>query len=368
MKILILGNNDVGLYKFRRELIERFISDGNEVFISLPDGKFVKQLKELGCTFIDTPIQRRGTNPFEDLKLLKRYDSMLKELNPDVVLTYTIKPNVYGGLACQKNKIPYIANVTGLGSAVENGGMMQKITTVLYKLGLRKADTVFFQNQANLDFMKEHKVVDSACELIPGSGVNLERFEYCEYPKHQTIDFVYVGRLMKEKGFDLYASAAETIKASYPETRFHVCGDYEDNYSERVKDLCDRNIIVYHGLVDDMNKIYSMIDCTVHPTYYPEGMSNVLLESLACGRPIITTDRPGCKEIVDDGVNGFVVKQKDQEDLIDKIERFIHLSYEERRQLGINGRKKVEKQFDRNIVIDHYIQAIQRTRKDGKTG
>ena len=367
MKILILGNNDVGLYKFRRELIERFISDGDEVYISLPDGKFVKQLKELGCTFIDTPIQRRGTNPLEDLKLMKRYDAMLKQLHPDVVLTYTIKPNVYGGLACQMNKIPYIANVTGLGSAVENGGFMQKLTTSLYRLGLRKADTVFFQNQANLDFMKQHKVLNSHCELIPGSGVNLKRFAYCEYPDHKTIDFVYVGRLMKEKGFDLYASAAEQIREAYPQTRFHVCGDYEDNYKEKVKDLTDRGIIIYHGLVDDMKKIYSMVDCTVHPTYYPEGMSNVLLESLACGRAIITTDRPGCKEIVDDGVNGFVVKQKDPEDLISKIECFIALNPEQRKQFGLNGRRKVENEFDRNIVIEHYIDAIQRTKKDGKT-
>ena len=368
MKILILGNNDVGLYKFRRELIERFIEDRNEVYISLPDGKFVKQLKELGCVFIDTPIQRRGTNPIEDLKLMLRYDKMLKKIRPDVVLSYTIKPNVYGGLACQKNKIPYIVNVTGLGSAVENGGLMQKISTFLYRIGLRKADTVFFQNQANLDFMKENRVVSSYCELIPGSGVSLERFPYIEYPKHETIDFVYVGRLMKEKGFDLYSSAAEIIKEKYPDTRFHVCGDYEEDYKDRIDDLVNRNIVIYHGLVEDMKEIYSSIDCTVHATYYPEGMSNVLLESLSCGRPIITTDRPGCREIVDDGVNGFLIRQKDLDDLIEKIEKFIALSYDERKQLGINGRRKVENEFDRNIVIRHYLDAIQRARTDGKTG
>ncbi|MBQ6334403.1 MAG: glycosyltransferase family 4 protein [Erysipelotrichaceae bacterium] len=363
MKILILANNDVGLFKFRKELLERLLKDGNEVLISLPFGSFVEDMTKMGCTFIETPIQRRGTNPITDLKLLKRYDEMIRKYQPDTVLSYTIKPNVYGGLACQKNRIPYIANVTGLGSAVENGGLMQKITVFLYRMGLRKADTVFFQNEANRDFMIRQGVVKDNYRLIPGSGVNLNQYSYMPYPVHETIDFVYVGRLMKEKGFDLYASAAEKIRKEYPYTRFHVCGDYEDNYKERVEELVKNDVIIYHGLVDKMTDIYEKIDCTIHPTYYPEGMSNVLLESLACGRPIITTDRPGCREIVDDKVNGFVVRQNDEEDLVEKIRIFIGLSAEERKQLGLNGRKKVEEQFDRNIVINEYLRAIEKAVK-----
>ncbi len=362
MKILILANNDVGLYKFRKELLDRLLKEGNEVFISLPYGAFVDEMTRMGCTFIDTPIQRRGTNPITDLKLMKQYDQMIRQIRPDVVLTYTIKPNVYGGLACQKNKVPYIANVTGLGSAVENGGLMQKITVFLYRLGLRKADTVFFQNQANRDFMMKQKAVKGNDRLIPGSGVNLEQYRYVKYPDHDTVDFVYVGRLMKEKGFDLYASAAEKIRAKYPMSRFHVCGDYEEDYKDRVEGLVKNDVIIYHGLVDRMTDIYAAVDCTVHPTYYPEGMSNVLLESLACGRPIITTDRPGCREIVEDGVNGFVVRQNDEEDLIEKIEKFIGLSQKEKEELGINGRRKVEEEFDRNIVIEEYLKAIEKAK------
>lgn len=357
MKILILTNHDLGLYKFRRELLEALLKD-NEVFVSMPKGIFTDKIIEMGCQYIDTSFERKGKNPFKDFELLNFYKKMIREVMPDVVLTYTIKPNVYGGIACQELKIPYIANVTGLGSAIENGGPLQLLTVNLYKLGLRKADTVFFQNDANRDFMIEKKAVKDNYDMLPGSGVNLEQYEVSEFPDDETIDFTYVGRLMKEKGFELYVEAASYITEKYPQTRFHVCGPDEDNYKDLVKELSDEGVLVYEGYVDDMKEVYKRIQCTIHPTYYPEGMSNVLLESLACGRPIITTDRPGCKEIVDDGINGFVVKQNNRDDLNEKIEKFLSLSNEERKQLGINGREKVEKEFDRNIVVSKYLEAI----------
>ena len=362
MKILILTNHDLGLYKFRRELLETLLKD-NEVFVSLPKGIFTDKIIEMGCHYIETSFERKGKNPFKDLKLLSFYKKTIKEIHPDVVLTYTIKPNVYGGLACQQLKVPYIANVTGLGSAIENGGLLQFISLNLYKLGLKKADMVFFQNGANRDFMIEKGAVGKNYDMLPGSGVNLSQYEVSAFPSDETIDFTYVGRLMKEKGFELYAKAAEVIKAEYPQTRFHVCGPDEDNYKDLVKELSDKGVLVYEGYVDDMKEVYKRVQCTIHPSYYPEGMSNVLLESLACGRPIITTDRPGCGEIVDDGINGFVVKQNDLIDLIEKIKKYLSLSNEERKQLGLNGRKKVEQEFDRNIVIGKYLDAIERVTK-----
>ena len=364
MKILILGNSCVGLYKFRKELLQRLVKD-HEVFISVPDGQFINQLKQIGCQYIETPIERRGTNPFKDLGLYRQYEKMLDNVRPDIVLTYTIKPNVYGGLACQRKKIPYVANITGLGSAVENGGLIQKISLFLYRIGLRKAQMVFLQNEDNLDFMLKHKVISGEYDLLPGSGVNLDQYKYMEYPKDDTVDFVYIGRMMSEKGFGLYIDAAQVIKKNYPQSRFHICGAYEDDYKQTVEKLIDEDVVIFHGLIDDMVEIYRDMDCTVHPTYYPEGMSNVLLESLACGRPIITTDRPGCKEIVDDGVNGFVVKQRSLDSLIEKIEKFLSLSNKERKQLGQNGRKKVEQYFDRNIVVDRYLKEIDKVNKNG---
>lgn len=360
MKILFLANDGEGLYKFRKELIQTLLKD-NEVFISLPRDKYIEKLEELGCKYVDTEFNRKGTNPIKDLKLLSFYRNIFKEIKPNVVLTYTIKPNVYGGLACQFEKIPYIVNITGLGSAVENGGILQFITCTLYRLGLKKANKAFFQNTTNMNFMLDKYIVKKEqCDLVPGSGVNLNEYEVFDYPSDSTIDFVYIGRIMKEKGFDQYIDTAKYIKEKYPKAQFHICGSYEDDYESIVNELVDKDVVIYHGSVTNMKEIYKVIHCTVHPTYYPEGLSNVLLESLACGRPIITTDRAGCKEVVDDGVNGYIVKQKDSDDLIEKVEKFISLTNKERKQLGLNGRRKVEKEFDRNIVINKYIIEIEK--------
>ena len=360
MRILILTNKDVGLYKFRKELLETFRNNNYEVFASLPEGEFRKQIENLGCVYIATELNRRGTNPLEDINLYQTYKKLVKDINPDVVLTYTIKPNVYGGLVCQKYKKPYIANITGLGTALENKGPLQLLTSKLYRLGIRKANKVFFQNKDNLNFMLSHNIVKENYDLIPGSGVNLKQYKYKEYPNDEVIHFVFAGRMMAEKGFEEYLNCAEYIHNKYPNTLFHICGIKEENYYNRVEDLVNKGVCVYHGLVDDMKEIYDNAHCTILPTYYPEGMSNVLQESLACGRPIIATDRPGCKEIIEDGVNGFVVKAKDTNDVIEKVEKFLSLSNKQRAQLGLNGRKKVEEKFDRNIVVNKYMEIIKK--------
>ena len=359
MRILILANIDGGLYKFRRELLENLVKE-HEVFFTVPNGDYIEKIKDIGCKYIEcTAIERRGKNPIQDLKLLYFYINTIKLIKPNIVFTYTIKPNVYGGMACAILGIPYIVNITGLGSAVENGGVLQKLTLFLYKLGIRKAQKVFFQNAENRDFMIKHGVVRGAYDLLPGSGVNLDQYKVFPYPNSDIIDFVFIARVMKEKGIDHYLDAAEYFHAKYEKTRFHVCGGCEEeHYKNKLSLLHEKGIIVYHGSVSDMIEIYKMISCTVHPTYYPEGLSNVLLESAACARPIITTNRSGCKEVVDNGVNGFLVEQKDSKDLISKIERFINLSYEQRKQMGLAGRKKVENNFDRKFVIKKYINEI----------
>ncbi|MBE6909147.1 MAG: glycosyltransferase family 4 protein [Ruminococcaceae bacterium] len=359
MRILILTNNDIGLYKFRRELLEALLREKHEVHIALPYGDYVPLMEKMGCVFHDTPFDRHGINPLAELKLIAKYRLLIKEIMPDVVLTYTIKPNIYGGMACAALDVPYVANVTGLGTAVENGGMMQRITISLYRFGLRKAQRVFFQNAENRDFMRVHHAIKGQNELLPGSGVNLAHFAVRDYPNGDTVDFVFVARIMREKGIDQYLDAAEAIRKKYPETRFHICGFCEQDYAGSLKRLHDDGTIIYHGAVTDMGPIYQMSSCTVHPTFYPEGMSNVLLESCASARPIITTDRAGCREIVEDGVNGFVVKQRDSADLIDKIEKFLALSWDERRQMGLAGRAKIEREFDRKIVVEKYMKVIE---------
>jgi len=364
MRVLILANNDIGLYKFRKEVIEELLKD-NEVFICLPEGEFVASLVAMGCKFLPCEFNRHGMNPLKELKLISDYKKVIKQCNPDIVFTYTIKPNVYGGMVCAGKKVPYVANITGLGTAVENPGLVQKITLFLYRFGLRKAQKVFFQNKENQDFMLMHKVVKGTYDLLPGSGVNLTQYQVMEYPQGDIVDFVFIARVMKEKGIDQYLDAAEYIRAKYPYTRFHICGFCEQDYEEKLHELHEKGIVIYHGLVSNIAEIHAISQCTIHPTYYPEGLSNVLLESAACGRPIITTDRSGCREVIDDGINGFVVKQKDSQDLIEKIEKFLDLSVEERKQMGLAGRAKVEKEFSREIVVEKYMKEVVEAMKNG---
>ena len=368
MKVLILANNDVGLYKFRKELIEELIHPGSyiegrkaepcKVFVSLPDGEFVPELKQLGCKFINTPVERRGMNPVKDLKLLMTYRRILKNVKPDIVFGYTIKPNIYGGIACAEKNIPYVTNITGLGTAVANKGFLQLITLMLYKIALCKVKTVFFQNVENEQFFAKHKLCIGKHEMLPGSGVNLNYYEPIEYPGNNTVEFVFVARVMKEKGIEHYLDAAKVIRKKYPKTRFHICGFCEQDYEAQLHVLEKEGIIIYHGLIEDMRKIYGKIHCTVHPTYYPEGLSNVLLESAASARPIITTNRSGCREVIEDGKNGYLVKERNSSDLIQKIEKFLSLSWEERRKMGLSGRKKVEREFDRKIVVNKYMEEL----------
>ena len=359
MKILIVANADIGLYKFRKELLEKLVCE-HDVFIALPRGEFFDDLVSIGCHYIVTDFDRHGTNPVEELKMILKYKKIIRNVKPDIVFTYTIKPNIYAGIVCARLNIPYLANITGLGTAVENPGIMQLITVRLYKYALRKAQKVFFQNHDNQQFMIDRNIVKNSYELIPGSGVNLEKYTVSEYPDGKTIDFAFISRIMKEKGIDQYIDMAKVIRAKYPETRFHVCGFCEQDYETTLKSLHENETIIYHGLVKDMSSIYKQMGCIIHPTYYPEGLSNVLLEAAASGRPIITTDRCGCKEVVDDNVNGFIVNQRDSIDLIHKVEKFLSLSFEQRKKMGIEGRKKVEAEFDRNIVINRYLEELEK--------
>jgi len=357
MKVLIAANNDIGLYKFRKEVITSLLKK-NEVYLSLPYGEYVEYFKKIGCHYLQNEFDRHGTNPIKEFQQISYYKKMIKEIQPDIVFTYTIKPNAYCGAACASLGVPYVANITGLGSAVENGGLLQKISLALYRYGLRNAQKVFFQNAENRDFMIQHKVIKTPYDMLPGSGVNLDQYAVLPYPDGTTVDFMFISRIMKEKGIEQYLETAKVIRKKYPETRFHVCGFCEEEYEEELNKLNEEGIIIYHGLVNNIVEMHRISSCTIHPTYYPEGLSNVLLESCACGRPIITTDRSGCREVVDDGINGFVVKQKDSQDLVDKVEKFLALSIDERKKMGLAGRVKVEKEFDRKIVVEKYLNEL----------
>lgn len=362
-RVLILGNSSLVVFGMRGELVERLVKDGYEVTVSFPSdaiGKEKNPSKEYGCTYIETAIDRRGTNVFRDAALLKAYIKLLKDIKPDAVLTYTVKCSIYGGMACRLQKIPYFVNITGLGTGLAEGGLKQKLLVKLYQIAMKSADCVFFQNQNDRQFFIDHKIRYKADSLLPGSGVNLEKYTPIPYPEDDKLVFTYIARVMKAKGIDEFLAAARTIKQERPNTEFHICGFYEDNYKEIIEEAEKTGTVKYHGQVSDVRLYEAISHCIVLPTYHPEGISNVLLEAAACARPLITTNRYGCKEVVDDDINGYLIRERDSSDLIEKMRMFLELPWEVRRDMGLAGRTKVEKEFDRQIVVEKYMQELQK--------
>lgn len=356
-KILLLANHGVYVYNLRKELIEELLEQKYEVYLSYPKDEKTSYFESIGCTVIDTQFDRHGKNPFEEFKLIKHYQKMIKKIKPNVVLTYTIKPNIYGGIAASSQKKPYIANITGLGSAVENEGALKKVIILLYKFSFKKAHTIFFQNKKNKQLFIDEKIAIGTHKLIPGSGVNIKQFEILPYPEDKVIRFLYIGRVMKEKGIEEFIEAAIDIKKRYKNTEFHILGFCEENYEERLKKLQNNKIIEYHGMQKDTISFQKRSHCTILPSYH-EGMSNVLLESAASGRPVIASNINGCKEIIDDKKTGYIFEVKNSNNLISKIEAFLSLSNEEKREMGLEGRKKIEKEFDRKTVVESYMKEI----------
>ena len=357
-KILIFANLDMGLYNFRKELLETLLQKGYEVYISLPMGPRVKDMQEMGCHYIETPVDRRGMNPVADLKLFFKYRKILKEVQPDVVLTYTVKPNIYGGLACRMAKVPYLSNITGLGSAVHNGGVVAKILMMLYRLSAKYASCLFFQNSQNLEFFKEQKAIAENHVLLPGSGVNIHDYTYEQYPpKEEPLSFLFIGRLMRDKGVGELVEAARNIRKDYPEITFDLVGFCEEEYKETFDQLNEGNVVNALGQQQNVREFIKNHSATVLPSYH-EGTANVLLESASSGRPCIASKIPGCMEIIDDGATGYVFEAKNAKALEDALREFIGLSYEERKQMGVLGRLKMEREYDRKIIIDHYLREI----------
>ena len=358
-RILVLANNDVGLYRFRKDLLAALLNTGYAVYISLPDGDFVSELAQLGCRFIDTPIDRRGMNPLHDSKLFRQYRAMLKEIKPDQVITYTIKPNIYGGLACRMAHIPYAVNITGLGSAIENGGWLKKLVLALYKPALKGAKVVFFENAGNRDTLAATGVVPNGRDVVlNGAGVNLEDYPYQPYPQDGPVRFLFVGRVMHEKGVDELFAAAKQMKQRYGDgVEFHIVGSFEEAYKPVMDELEKAGVVKYHGYQSNMKLFYSTASCVVLPSYH-EGMSNVLLEAAASGRPLITSDIPGCREAVESGVSGYLCPAKDADVLYDAMQRFAGLPESQRAEMGRRGRERMEQKFDKSLVINETMNNL----------
>lgn len=373
--IALLTNNDDDVYCFRLELIQAIIEAGYQMLISCPDGPKFEIMDQLGLRknkdfiYDNPPIDRRGTSVVKDAKLMHHYRILFKQYKPAVVLTYTAKPNVYASIVANQLHIPVINNVTGLGSVINESGVKQKFILWLFKTAYQESSCIMFQNSTNMKLAKELGWVKGDYKLIPGSGVALERFPVQDYPgggngiDGETIVFNYIGRILHDKGVDDYIEAAKRIKKKYPKTEFNMLGfiePTESHYENELKQLRERGIVYYRGSQKDVKPWIKRAHAIIHPSTYGEGMSNVLLENASSGRPIITTDNPGCKETVDDAVTGFTYHGGNVDELVEKIELFVHeVPNNRRKQMGLDGRKKMEKQFSREVVVEAYLSKIQ---------
>ena len=355
--LLAITNHSFMFWRFRRELMQELQKD-YEVIISTPYVGHEDDFKALGFQVIKTDVDRRGINPGADFKLFRTYQKMMKDLKPAMVVTYSIKPNVYAGMAASLAKIPYCVNVQGLGTAFQKQPLAA-VATALYKTGLKKAKAVFFENESSASFFEERKIVKKEkMTVLHGAGVNLEQYAYAPYPKNDCFRFLFVGRIMKEKGIEeLFWSAKKLHEELGGVFKLDLVGFFEDAYKEQVDELAREGIAVFHGFQKDPRPFYKDADCVVLPSYH-EGMSNVLLEGAAIGRVLITSDIPGCREAVEEGKNGYLCQKADRESLYEAMKKVLSLSKESREEMGRFGREKMKREFSKEEVVKRTVSVI----------
>lgn len=355
--VAIVSNEPTWTYNLRREIIETLLDSGYRVALMVGYGKKLDPLIKKGCEHYDIQLDRHGLNPLHELKLLIQYRKVIRKIRPDFVLTFTLKPNSYAGLVCRFEKIPYIPNVTGLGNPIKNGGIVRSISLFLLKQGIMGAKTVFLQNIENHEYLTRKNIICGKSRVLPGSGVNTDFFNYFQYPSGNKVKFVFVSRVMKQKGIDEYIEAAKYIRVKYSFTEFHICGFCEESYEAQMRSLSDAGILIYHGMVDDIRSVYRESHCVILPSYH-EGMANALLEAAATGRPVIASRIHGCEETFDEGISGFGCQVRDKDSLIQAIEKFLSLNHNEKEKMGIAARKKIVNEFDRKIIVSAYLHEI----------
>lgn len=356
MTILILANSSAGLYDFRSEFLERLVRQ-YELIVGLPDRGKAKELEEIGCKIIDTPLNRRGMNPLEDFRLFRTYHRLLKQIGPDLVLTYTIKPNIYGGMSCRLMKIPYLATITGLGSTFHQKGLLLRAVIFLYRKGLKKASCLFFQNEENQRIFEKYRIRGKSSRLVSGSGVNIHKHRMEPYPMGDEFRFLFVGRVMREKGIEEFLEAAEALCSK--KVRFQIVGYCDEDYQERLDRLEVRGVIEQLGFQPNIHEFLTQASAVVLPTYH-EGMSNVLMEASSTGRPVLATNISGCREVFAEGETGLGFPPGNSADLIRAIRQFMEIPVGERALMGRKAREKMGKEFNRERVIDIYMEEIEK--------
>lgn len=358
-KILLIGNNDTGLYKFRLELMQRLLDEQYRVYVSTPYGGYIPELEKMGCRYIPLEYDRAGKDPLAELKLLAAYSHMIGKGRFDAVLLYTIKPTLYAGLVCRMRKAPYLANITGLSTVLVDTKVLSSVCFALYRLALKTADMVFFQNRANMDLFVKRKAVPGRRKLIPGSGVNLSQHPYEAYAEDGRLRILYLGRITKVKGMDEWLEAVRLLQGRQEGLAFEMAGECDGAYKEQIEHMQSQGMLTYHGVCRDPHQYMKAAQAVIMPSY-GEGMSNVLLEASACGRPILASNVPGCSEILIEGVTGLGFEPHSVSGIVEAVGKFRALSKEQREQMGREGRRHVERHFSRDIIVDAYMKEIRK--------
>ena len=365
MKIIICTNSAWNLVNFRSELIRALVATGHEVVAVAPYDKYATRLEVLGCKFVELKMDNGGTSPVRDALLLLRYWRLLRREQPRVFLGFTVKPNVYGSLAAHMLGIPVINNIAGLGAVFIRGGWLAQLVQRLYRAALARSAKVFFQNPDDLQLFLDRRLVQfKVAELLPGSGIDLNRFAVAPMTvTNSNFRFLLIARMLRDKGVGEFVQAAKLLRDRWPSVEFCLLGfvDVQNPAAisrAEVESWVAQGFVIYLGVSDDVRNEIAAADCVVLPSYR-EGTPRSLLEAAAMGRPIITTDAVGCREVVDHGENGYICKVRDAEDLAEMMNRMLLLSPEHRIVMGLRGRAKMVAEFDEQIVIDKYLVAIE---------
>jgi glycosyltransferase involved in cell wall biosynthesis len=364
MRIAIVINMSWNIYNFRMSLVKALLQEGHEVVAIAPEDAYSARLVEAGCRFVALAMENKGTNPLKDLLLTKRFFDCYSQVQPDVILQYTIKPNIYGTLAARLAGIPTINNVSGLGTVFIVQNVVSKVARGLYRLAFRYPAKIFFQNHDDrLLFVRNKLVRRGITDVVPGSGIDTVRFApQTIFSRNQPFVFLMIGRVLYEKGVVEFVQASRLLRQEFPEVQFQLLGAIDDGGNIGVKQevlegWVTEGLLQYLGTTDDVAAVIASADCVVLPSYR-EGTPKTLLEAAAMGKPLIATNVPGCKETVRDGENGFLCEVRSAGDLADKMRQMLLLDNDTLHQMGQASRKLAVEKFDEKFVIDKYLQAI----------
>ncbi|EOW9242458.1 Glycosyltransferase [Vibrio cholerae] len=367
MKLVMVANTAWSVFNFRHSLIKELLRCGVQLYVIAPEDKFSIKLAEMGCQVLDLPMQAKGVNPLADLGLMLRLLRHYREIKPDFIIHYTIKPNIYGSLAAKLAGIPSLAITTGLGYTFVNQNLVSQVARQLYKFAFRYPKEVWFLNEDDRSaFLEHHLIEPDKAVLLHGEGVNLNHFVPTDTPQpDENVRFLLIARMLRDKGVCEFVEAARQIRQHYPNAIFQLLGDCGvPNPSvigrEEIAQWEREGVVEYLGTTDDVRPIIAQADCLVLPSYYREGIPRTLMEGAAMAKPIITTDNVGCRDVVLDGQTGYLCEVKNAQSLAQRCEQFLTLSDSEKQAMGKAGRSFMEAKFDEKWVIKQYFSTLKK--------